>query len=226
MSSPIAGKGKGALSEALISAHRQLSHNHRIEILARQIAAMIGERHPTGKVLCLDVGCGDMALAERIAELAPATRWRCVDIYPLPVHLVDDPRWEKYQWFDGVNIPCPDDSFDLVLFCDVLHHVQHDADALVAEAGRVARTVLVKDHLEYSWFSRLALWGMDFLGNWGYGVPLPRRYFTRERFVKLVEAVGLGLDSLTVGLRLYDHLPVLRRLLRPKWQFLAVLSRK
>ena len=227
MSSPITAKKKGALDEALIAAHRKLSHSRRIELLAGRVADIVRTQQAGGQtVRCLDVGCGDMQLAERVAELAPASAWSCIDIHVLPGDLQDAERWRKYRTFDGRNIPFPDKSFDVVLFCDVLHHVREGAQALLAEAARAGRVVVIKDHFEYSLFSRMMLWGMDFLGNWGYGVALPLRYFTRERFRVLAEQAGLTIERIDAGIDLYSHLPVIRTLLRPAWQFIAVLTRK
>jgi SAM-dependent methyltransferase len=227
MSSPITAKNKGRLDRALIAVHRKLSHDRRVEALARRISAIIGKRHAAdAHVRCLDVGCGDMTLAERIAELAPNTRWTCIDVHELPEELRDAERWKKYRRFDGVNIPFPDGSFDVVLFADVLHHVRTDVRGLLAEAGRAGRSVLVKDHFEYSVWSRLMLWIMDFAGNWGYGVALPKRYFSREDFGKLAAAAGLSVALIDAGIDLYGHLPLGRFLLRPRWQFIAVLVPK
>ena len=66
---------------------------------------------------------------------------------------------------------------------------------------------------------------MDFVGNWGYGISVPERYFTREGFARLAAQQGLVITSLDCGLELYEHLPVVRTVLRPDWHFIAVLRR-
>jgi SAM-dependent methyltransferase len=223
MSSPIALERKAASKKALVSVHRSLSHGHRVGVLAERIAAHIDALVPQGRAACIDVGCGDMTLAESVAERLPRTDWRCIDVHPLPAGLRDDARWSKYSTFDGRAIPFGDRAFDVALFCDVLHHAPDDAARLLAEAGRVARHVLVKDHFEYGPYSRSMLRLMDFVGNWGYGISVPERYFTEARFRALVAEQGLELTALDRGLDLYDHLPVVGKLLRPAWQFIAVL---
>ena len=224
MSSPITAKKKGRVDEALIAVHQRLSHGRRIEILAQRIASVIRERHPAGEVRCLDVGCGDMQIAERVADLAPGTVWTCTDIHELPAGLQDDVRWRKYQKFDGLHLPFPDRSFDVVLFCDVLHHVQTNAVVLLAEAVRTGSSVIIKDHFEYSLFSRMVLWAMDFVGNWSYGVSLPKRYFTRQGFEDIAGKAGLRTERIDTGIDLYAHIPVAGTILRPAWQFIAVLE--
>jgi hypothetical protein len=66
---------------------------------------------------------------------------------------------------------------------------------------------------------------MDFVGNWGYGISVPESYFTREGFARLVAQQGIVITSLDCGLELYEHLPVVRTVLRPDWHFIAVLRR-
>ena len=225
MSSPIALDRKGAPKKALVGLHRTLSHSHRVGVLARRIAMRIETLVPHGPTKCLDVGCGDMTIAEAIHDHTPRTEWTCIDVHPLPPGLDEHTRWKKYRAFDGQTIPYGDQEFDIAVLCDVLHHTPATAGRLLAEAARVARHVIVKDHFEYGAYSRSMLRLMDFLGNWGYGISVPERYFTREGFVQLAAQHGLVITSLDCGLDLYEHLPVVRTVLRPDWHFTAVLRR-
>ena len=72
-------------------------------------------------------------------------------------------------------------------------------------------------------YSRTMLRVMDFVGNWGYGVSVPERYFTREGFARLAKEQHLVITAIDSGLDLYEHLPGMGKLLRPDWQFIAVL---
>jgi SAM-dependent methyltransferase len=223
MSSPIALENKDVSKKALVSLHRTLSHGHRVDVLAERIALHIESLVPQGRARCLDIGCGDMSLAEAVEARTSRTDWRCIDVHGLPVGLREDKRWSKYRQFDGRRIPHADGEFDVALLCDVLHHAPEDAAELLAEAGRVAEHVLVKDHFEYGAYSRTMLRLMDFVGNWGYGVSVPERYFTREGFARLAKEQHLVITALDSGLDLYEHLPGMGKLLRPDWQFIAVL---
>ena len=180
---------------------------------------------PQGSTKCLDIGCGDMTIAEAIHDHSSRTDWRCIDVHPLPSGLSNDSRWNKYLAFDGQNIPFGDREFDVAVLCDVLHHTPETAARLLGEAARVARHVIVKDHFEYGAYSRSMLRLMDFVGNWGYGISVPERYFTREGFERVAAKQKLAITSLDCGLDLYEHLPVVRNLLRPDWHFIAVLRR-
>ena len=169
--------------------------NPSLVTLAQRIALHIESLVPRGRARCLDIGCGDMSLVEAIQARKSHTEWRCIDVHAAPQapELRDDARWRKYLQFDGRTIPYSDGEFDVALLCDVLHHAPEDGARLLAEAGRVARHVLVKDH------------------------------FTREAFVRLATEQRLFITALDSGVDLHDPLPVPGALLRPDWQFIAVL---
>lgn len=221
MSSPIALKKKSLAHNALINLHQLLSHKRRVSILSEKIADLISDEfRETELIRCVDVGCGDMQIAEIVGIYNPKTVWNCIDIHDLPENAGD--KWGKYKKFDGINIPYDDKSMDVVLFCDVLHHAGDNAVHLLRDAGRAGRRVIVKDHFEYSCYSRLMLRLMDIIGNWGYGIKIPERYFTVQRFREVCLSAGLSVKRIETGVDLYPNF--LRFLLRPEWQFIAVLE--
>lgn len=223
MSSPLAKATKSLLDKAMIATHQAASHSHRIRVLASTISELVADARIQA-ALCLDVGCGDFTLAEHLHRTLGTTRWYGVDLYEKPAG--DDPKWASYFQFDGRNLPFKDDCFDLVLLCDVLHHA-HEAEraTLLRESLRVAPFVLVKDHFEHGLISRTVLRAMDFVGNYGYGVSVPIAYFTPLSFLNLVISSGGKIDRSVPRMHLYEHLPVARYLLRPEWQFLALVTR-
>lgn len=177
--------------------HGAPPREHRVSVLADRIAMYVDSLVPQGRARCLDVGCGDMTLAEAVELRKSRTDWQCIDVHRLPSELRDDARWRKYRPFDGRTFPHCDGEFDVALLCDVLHRAPADAPRLLAEAGRVARHVLVKDRFE----------------------P------TRESFVRLVSEQRLRITALDCELDLRERLPGERALLEPDRQFIAVLNR-
>lgn len=226
MSSPIAAKRRSLSDRAMVSLHQKASHGRRIGILADTVAPLVAARVPHGGGRMLDIGCGDLSLAAGIAAGLPGLDWRGTDIHDLPTDLADVEPWTRYTTFDGSHLPFGDDEFDVGLFADVLHHVPEDmVHDLVRDALRVCPALVVKDHFEYGPASRQSLKAMDVVGNRGYGISIPDRYFTKASFAALATTVGARVASLDVGLDLYGHLPVVRNVVRPKWQFVAVLTR-
>jgi len=218
-------EAKGFIKSNLKTVHHTLSHNNRVAILAREIAGILPGVFPAKKsVNALDIGCGDMQLAELIDEhKAIPINWNCIDIFDPPTDS-DDEKWQKYKKFNGQDIPFDNESFDFAMFCDVLHHDQKNAGDLLAEAKRVADYILIKDHFEYGFFSRTTLRAMDWVGNYAYDVTIPKRYYSESLFEDLVKQQGLHIESIKVGINLYGHLPVIGNILSPKWQFIALLK--
>ena len=217
MSSPNAKTFYSLIERGMIRIHRKLSHERRVSELAAAIAPLVDEGSSV-----LDLGCGDMAILARLRALRSLRRSVGADVWEPQI---DPPEGCEYRTIvDGESLPWLDDEFDTVIVVDTLHHVRDPRWAL-AEALRVGRRVIVKDHFEYGPWSRLVLRVLDFLGNHAYGVNVPDRYFTRESFARIAGEVAPG-GSLRFesGLSLYRHLPGAGIFLSPKLQFLSVLT--
>jgi SAM-dependent methyltransferase len=226
MSSPIAKVDKSGFDKALIAGHQRLSHGHRIDCLVRVLGKRIMSLGLSAPIRVLDVGCGDMTLAKGLLDQVGGIDLVCVDIHPPPLNREGlDPIWQRYQQFDGSTLSFDENAFDVVIFSDVLHHVPSDlVSPLLKSAARVGRFVLIKDHFEYGWFSRNMLRAMDFVGNYSYGISVPKNYFSCDSFAAAMRDAGLRVDDVDVGINLYDHLPFVRSLLSSKWQFVAICS--
>jgi len=101
----------------------------------------------------LDVGCGNGFIAHHLTALlgASAVGTDVEDITQVPI---------SYRRYDRTRLPAPDDSFDAVLFCYVLHHA-HDAEGMLKEMRRVLRNgglgVIYEDIPEL-WWDRFICW--------------------------------------------------------------------
>lgn len=106
---------------------------------------------PSARVL--DIGCGSGFIAYHLGAMLHVPV-QGVDIAPATLAPI------VYQPFTGKELPFPDGSFDVALFCYVLHHAQ-DAPALLAEARRVLRPggrVVVYEDTPRSWIDRFLCW--------------------------------------------------------------------
>ena len=93
--------------------------------------------------------------------------------------------------FDGQRIPYGNNSFDAVMFVDVLHHAE-DPVGLLGEALRVSRNaVLIKDHTLEGFLAGPTLRFMDRIGNLRHGVSLRYDYWPRQRWVQAFESLEL-----------------------------------
>ncbi len=208
-----------------MNVHAGAAHKPRVKLLADLVWARIAAAYP-GKadVSCLDICCGEMAVISTIAKQHSKISWMGVDVHPLPNYMRSTSLWSHYERITGMQIGLKSHSYDIGILNDVLNHLAVDRQIdLLKESARVCKIVIVKDQLEYGLMSRLVLMAIDFISNYGLRVRVPRRYFTHSRFVALANRAGLDCQAMDIGIQLYQDLPVIRSLLRPKWQFIAVL---
>lgn len=166
--------------QALNALHARMVFGRRIRVLAGHIADQL----PGGSVL--DVGCGDGTLAQAVMQLNPKTSFQGIDVFLRPSVAI------PAQVYDGQTIPFPDDSFDWVTICDVLHHTD-DPAAVLAECARVARRgVVIKDHLREGLLAGPTLRLMDWVGNRGHDVRLPYNYLTRAEWTAIFARLGVA----------------------------------
>jgi SAM-dependent methyltransferase len=150
----------------------------RADVVARALASLA---HGAPRRVA-DVGAGDGDVGRRVAETLDADRV-AFDVASAgrgiePSSIV----------FDGVKIPAADQSFDVALLSDVLHHAEAP-EALLRECLRIAPVVLVKDHFSEGTFGDVVLTAMDVWGNAARGVASPGRYLSALGWRSLFERV-------------------------------------
>ena len=161
--------------------HGEMVFQRRTRILSQQLAALL----PEGAVV-LDVGCGDGLIDKLIGERRPDVTISGIDLMVRPkTHIPVVP-------FDGLTIPRGDNSVDVVMFVDVLHHTD-DPEILLREARRVARkAVVLKDHTRDGLLAGATLRFMDWVGNAPHGIVLPYNYWPERRWREAFERIGLN----------------------------------
>lgn len=158
-----------------------------LRMRARHLASAIA-RHVQPGTYLLDVGCGDLWVGANIAAAAAA--------HVCGIDLFDQNATDlPFQTYDGRRFPFPDNSFDTVLFCFVLHHSE-DQDRLLAEALRVSRkyVILLEDTFDSS-FGHLTTKIHDVIVNKVMypSISIPFTYRTREGWRGLFDAHRLDL---------------------------------
>jgi SAM-dependent methyltransferase len=172
--------------------HQKLVFNRRVEILAGWFAQLAPR-----SARVLDVGCGDGLISAVLQERRPDLVLHGIDVLPrgrthIPVEM-----------FDGSSIPFDDQSFDVVLFSDVLHHTP-DPAVLLREARRVAaHSILIKDHNRNGVLAGARLRFMDWVGNARFSVALPYNYWTERQWRDTWHEIGLQPDQIIKNLGLY-----------------------
>ena len=87
-------------------------------------------RNYLGKEI-LDAGAGDGSMMRALGELCPGSAIRAIDL---------SPKSDDVEQGDLTSLPYPDDSFDTVLFIEVIEHLtSDDIKAIVSELKRVLK---------------------------------------------------------------------------------------
>lgn len=179
------------MAGAVGALHEKLVFGRRVRVLASHLISFLP---PQAKVL--DVGCGDGTIDCLIAQQSPGISIEGIDVLVRPDAKI------PVRAFDGIHIPYPDASFNVVMFVDVLHHVD-DPLLLLQEAIRVGRNVVIKDHFRQGFLAGPTLRLMDWVGNAHHGVALPYNYWSRAEWDAAFDAVGLKPVQMKRSLGLY-----------------------
>lgn len=172
--------------------HQSYGFERRIRVLSRHIESLLPK-----DASVLDVGCGDGTLDSLLASQRRDIAIQGIDVMVRPGALI------PVREFDGFTIPHADDSFDCVVFVDVLHHSQ-DATQLLKEAKRVARRfIIIKDHRRNGWLARETLRFMDDVGNKRFGVDLPYQYWSHREWHDAFDELELEISQWNQSLGIY-----------------------
>jgi len=183
---------------------------------AQRLATLLADVIPQDATV-LDVGCGDGYVDTLLLEQRPDLKIHGVEVSSRT------PTQFPVTYFDGLTLPFRDDSFDVVMFVDVLHHTE-DPMVLLREAVRVARRgIAIKDHLLQGILAGARLKFMDYVGNARHGVALPFNYWTRQQWRNAEDRLHLSKKNELNHLRLYP--PLLDLIFGANLHFIAFFDR-
>jgi SAM-dependent methyltransferase len=94
--------------------------------------------HFSDSVTVLDLGCGEGNSIDLFKRIFPKANWHGVDIEDSPEVKARTREHWSIKTFDGVNLPYPNQHFDLIYCNQVLEHVRYP-DRLISEAFRILR---------------------------------------------------------------------------------------
>lgn len=184
---------KSFLSSAYASMHNNLLHDKRMDLLSDEVLALL----PPSKNV-LDIGCGDGKLIRNCnLKTDGLINFRGVEVF----NRTNDPNIAIY---DGKLLPYCNNSFDVCLLCDVLHHVECPENIL-SEAIRVSSEyIIIKDHLCHNKLDRITLMLMDFVGNYFYNVKSIYNYMNEEKWISMFEELNLKVLIFKNNVSLYS----------------------
>ena len=134
----------------------------------------------------LEVGCGGGILSEEFARLG----YRVTGIDPsgssvrtAKSHAKENNLSIKYETGSGEELPFEKNSFDVVLCCDVLEHV-NDLPKVISEISRVLKSggIFIYDTFNRTYYSKLS--AIKILQEWKRWAIMPHHLHVWEMFIK------------------------------------------
>jgi ubiquinone/menaquinone biosynthesis C-methylase UbiE len=185
---------------------------HRQEVLVRLIMA-----HSRAGCRVLDVGCGFGHLGKAIMDHSPKVTVEGLERAKRGGELI------LVHLYDGSRIPWPDNTFDIVILADVLHH-ELDPDHLLRESVRVSRELtIVKDHLREGFLAQQRISLLDWAANAPYNVRCTYRYNNLRRWREMFESAHVRLKEELTTIDIYP--PLINQLLGKGLHYFAVLEK-
>lgn len=173
--------------------HLTCIHKKRIIILSKMAQQWI-----SSQAILLDIGCGDGFITKKIKENLPKITVLGVEVKKRQTCLI------PYTLFDGKKIPLKNNSVDICLFVDVLHHTK-DIQAMINEAVRVSKQfIIIKDHLCETKYDKFILKVMDWIGNKPDNIAILSNYCSTAQWQKYISKEKLKVRFWTTNLPIYS----------------------
>src|SRR5437016_5540602 len=208
-------KPKTSLAGAFMRWLHAPVYKQRVAVLADAILS-----HARANDLILDVGCGSGILGKVILD-SP----RCPDGVRVVGLELNKRGGEpiEVQTYDGQTFPFKDDTVELVILADVLHHEAFPG-RLLAESIRVTkRIVFIKDHKVEGFFARQRISFLDWAANTGHGVKCLFLYNTKPEWNRFLSRFPVRITSEINCMDLYP--PILNWIFGRRLHYCAVLQK-
>ncbi len=189
-------------------------YDSRVRVLTKLVAS-----HLVAADRVLDVGCGRGQLARAILESPDCPTG--VRITGLELNKFESEVISVEQ-YGGSRIPYPDDSVDVVILADVLHHAE-DPHRLISECVRISRRMLlIKDHKLDGPLAQQRVALLDWAANKPYGNRCLYRYCAIGRWRQWHRRHGLSIEHELCTMHLYP--PIVNLLFGRRLQYWAALA--
>jgi len=166
-------------------------HSKQVEIkyYIEDVLKIANENKP---INILDLGCGDGESYEYFKTLNNKINWFGIDISDISNISFNNKLKDKFIKFDGINIPFPNDSFDIIYCKQVFEHVKNPRE-LLSDINRV----LKKDGIFVGSTSHLEPYHA--LSYWNY-TPFGFNILLKEVNLNLIE-IRPSIDAFTLLIR-------------------------
>lgn len=173
------------MDEGLLEHFNRIEESHWWWVGRRQLLKQLLNKVNPKKVL--DIGCGTGETLTFVRSLYPKADLFGIDTSDVAIKFAKKRGHRNIVKATALKLPFPDNTFDTVLFLDVLEHIKSDAQAL-SESKRVLKPggtiIITAPALQFIWSKHDTM--QDHV----------RRY-TRRRIRYLSQKIGLKIEFLS-----------------------------
>ncbi len=213
------------IRQLLLSSQRE---KNLAKIISKQILLLEKNKK---KINILDYGSGYEPLVINLIYKNIKSKYKtvnisCCDYYTNNQVKKLNKKNKNIKFFKIDNLRSKKKRYDISICADVLHHVGVDnligIKKILSFLKNKSKNILIKDHYEYSIFSRQTLRFMDFVGNYYNGVNVPKKYFTKNSIAKILKQSNLKLNKEINNYQYYSKIFLFFS--NPKLHFIKILN--
>ena len=191
-----------------------LLSNRREKNLAKYFFLIISKFHKHKKINILDFGSGfepivANLLKKKLDNDGYEASINCYDFY-LNIELRNLNYSKNLKFNKLKDLEFDKKKYDFAIISDTLHHIGVKKHSILKKTLKLLKSkskfLLIKDHYQYSIFSRFTLIFMDFIGNYYNNVKIPESYFTKKSFEELIKSVNLKIVASNVDKKYYRNI--------------------
>ena len=133
---------------------------------------------------------------------------------------------ESEFYFNIENLKKNNETYDVAVISDVLHHMDVENTRLISETllsiKKRAKFLIIKDHFQYGFLSNQLIRFMDFFGNLNSNIKTPKKYYSQEQFHSLMDKLNLTIKYKILNNRYHPIFLIFFN--NPKYHFIYLLE--
>ena len=185
--------------------------NLREENLALYFSNLITENTKSDEIKIIDFGSGyDPSVISNLQNILLSKnkklKIKCYDFYTKKQIEELQIKFKDIEFFNLKNIN-KNEKVDFIIISDVLHHIGFENSdkifTLLKDLSTISNFIIIKDHFEYSIFSRYLLRFMDFIGNYADEVSIPKKYLNKNELKNIEKILKINAVGKIDKIKLY-----------------------
>ncbi len=201
------------------------------EILSKSITNLIANNVHKESIKILDFGSGIeptilQMVRKKLLEKSIKSISHGYDLYDENELKKLNNLNESEFYFNTKSLKTNDETYDVAVVSDVLHHMGIENTKLISEIllsiKKKTKFLIIKDHFQYGFFSNQMIRFMDFFGNLNSNIKTPNKYYSQKQFDKLMESLNLSIKYKILDNRYHPKFLIFFN--NPKYHFIYLLE--